>query len=187
MVLNVKTLYGLLLHGGPRVCMVCCYMVGHVSVWTVVTWWATCLFGLLLLYSVHGGPRVCMDCCYMAGHVSVVSCYIVGHLSVWTFVTWWATCLYGLLLHGGPRVCIDFCYILGHVSVWTVVPWLTTCLSAVDFTPSYCRDALLSLHQKWLRMAGAEIVDETGKLEKGRGLSDRPYKGRGEPVVTGLF
>jgi hypothetical protein len=31
-----------------------------------------------------------------------------------------------------------------------------------DFTPSYCRDALLSLHQKWLRMAGAEIVDETG-------------------------
>ena len=36
-------------------------------------------------------------------------------------------------------------------------------------------------------MAGAEIVDETGKLEKGRGLSDRPYKGRGEPVVTGLL
>lgn len=34
---------------------------------------------------------------------------------------------------------------------------------AKDFTPSYCRDALLSLHQKWLRMAGAEIVDETGR------------------------
>lgn len=34
---------------------------------------------------------------------------------------------------------------------------------AKDFTPSYCRDALLSLHQKWLRMAGAVIVDKTGR------------------------
>jgi hypothetical protein len=36
----------------------------------------------------------------------------------------------------------------------------------VDFTPSYCRDALLSLHQKWLRMAGAEIVDEAGNNKR---------------------
>lgn len=33
---------------------------------------------------------------------------------------------------------------------------------AKDFTPSYCRNALLSLHQKWLKMAGAEIISDAG-------------------------
>jgi UDP-N-acetylglucosamine/UDP-N-acetylgalactosamine diphosphorylase len=33
---------------------------------------------------------------------------------------------------------------------------------AKDFTPSYCRNALLSLHQKWLTVAGAEIVSDAG-------------------------
>lgn len=33
---------------------------------------------------------------------------------------------------------------------------------AKDFTPSYCRNALLALHQKWLKNAGATIVDNEG-------------------------
>merc|ERR1711962_1923525 len=33
---------------------------------------------------------------------------------------------------------------------------------AKDFTPSYCRNAVLSLHQKWLKMAGAQILSPTG-------------------------
>lgn len=35
-----------------------------------------------------------------------------------------------------------------------------------DFTPSYCRKSLLSLHQKWLRSAGAVLVDEDGEEAK---------------------
>jgi len=31
-----------------------------------------------------------------------------------------------------------------------------------DFTPSYCRKSLLSLHQKWLRNAGAKLVNDAG-------------------------
>jgi len=34
---------------------------------------------------------------------------------------------------------------------------------AKDGTPSYCRNAVLALHQKWLRAAGAEIIDKTGE------------------------
>jgi len=34
---------------------------------------------------------------------------------------------------------------------------------APDFTPTYCRNALLALHQKWLRIAGAKLVDASGK------------------------
>merc|ERR1712180_237973 len=33
---------------------------------------------------------------------------------------------------------------------------------AKDCTPSYCRNAVLSLHQKWLKMAGAQILSPTG-------------------------
>jgi len=34
---------------------------------------------------------------------------------------------------------------------------------ASDFTPTYCRNSLLALHQKWLRMAGAKLVDNSGE------------------------
>jgi len=34
---------------------------------------------------------------------------------------------------------------------------------ASDFTPTYCRNALLALHQRWLRIAGAKLVDSSGK------------------------
>merc|ERR1712203_1301125 len=34
---------------------------------------------------------------------------------------------------------------------------------ASDFTPTHCRNALLALHQKWLRIAGAVLVNEEGK------------------------
>merc|ERR1712001_523364 len=30
---------------------------------------------------------------------------------------------------------------------------------ASDFTPTHCRNALLALHQKWLRIAGARLLD----------------------------
>ena len=33
---------------------------------------------------------------------------------------------------------------------------------ASDFTPTHCRNALLALHQKWLRIAGAVLVNEAG-------------------------
>eukprot|EP00088_Acartia_fossae_P036866 TRINITY_DN3805_c0_g1_i6.p1 TRINITY_DN3805_c0_g1~~TRINITY_DN3805_c0_g1_i6.p1 ORF type:complete len:504 (+),score=164.32 TRINITY_DN3805_c0_g1_i6:209-1720(+) len=33
---------------------------------------------------------------------------------------------------------------------------------AKDCTPSYCRNAVLALHQKWLNMAGAEIITSAG-------------------------
>ena len=34
---------------------------------------------------------------------------------------------------------------------------------ASDFTPTHCRLALLSLHQKWLRMAGVKLVNKEGE------------------------
>ena len=34
---------------------------------------------------------------------------------------------------------------------------------ASDFTPTHCRNALLALHQKWLRIAGAKLLDSNGK------------------------
>merc|ERR1712025_1115614 len=34
---------------------------------------------------------------------------------------------------------------------------------ASDFTPTHCRNALLALHQKWLRIAGAKLVNEDGE------------------------
>jgi len=34
---------------------------------------------------------------------------------------------------------------------------------AKDCTPTYCRNAVLALHQKWLKSAGAEIVTSTGE------------------------
>merc|ERR1712010_44011 len=34
---------------------------------------------------------------------------------------------------------------------------------ASDFTPTHCRNALLALHQKWLRIAGARLLDQDGK------------------------
>jgi len=34
---------------------------------------------------------------------------------------------------------------------------------ASDFTPTYCRNSLLALHQKWLRIAGAKLVDSKGE------------------------
>merc|ERR1711872_679136 len=34
---------------------------------------------------------------------------------------------------------------------------------AKDCTPTYCRNAVLSLHQKWLKCAGAEIVTSSGE------------------------
>jgi len=33
---------------------------------------------------------------------------------------------------------------------------------ASDFTPTHCRNALLALHQKWLRIAGAKLINEDG-------------------------
>jgi len=33
---------------------------------------------------------------------------------------------------------------------------------AKDCTPSYCRNAVLALHQKWLNQAGAEIITSSG-------------------------
>merc|ERR1712183_1201335 len=33
---------------------------------------------------------------------------------------------------------------------------------ASDFTPTHCRNSLLALHQKWLRIAGAEIITSSG-------------------------
>jgi len=35
---------------------------------------------------------------------------------------------------------------------------------AADFTPTHCRQALLALHQKWLRIAGAELINKEGKV-----------------------
>jgi len=35
-----------------------------------------------------------------------------------------------------------------------------------DFTPSYCRKSLLALHQKWLRKAGAVLVNDAGEEAK---------------------
>jgi len=34
---------------------------------------------------------------------------------------------------------------------------------ASDFTPSHCRNSLLALHQKWLRIAGAKLINKEGK------------------------
>merc|ERR1712066_1131022 len=34
---------------------------------------------------------------------------------------------------------------------------------ASDFTPTHCRNALLALHQKWLRIAGAVLINKEGK------------------------
>merc|ERR1711936_655175 len=34
---------------------------------------------------------------------------------------------------------------------------------ASDFTPTHCRNALLALHQKWLRIVGAVLVNEAGE------------------------
>ena len=34
---------------------------------------------------------------------------------------------------------------------------------AADFTPTHCRNALLALHQKWLRIAGASLINQDGK------------------------
>merc|ERR1711872_977717 len=34
---------------------------------------------------------------------------------------------------------------------------------ASDFTPTHCRNALLALHQKWLRIAGAKLVTSSGE------------------------
>lgn len=34
---------------------------------------------------------------------------------------------------------------------------------AADFTPTHCRNALLALHQKWLRIAGASLINKDGK------------------------
>merc|ERR1711910_174094 len=34
---------------------------------------------------------------------------------------------------------------------------------ASDFTPMHCRNSLLALHQKWLRIAGARLLDSNGK------------------------
>merc|ERR1712106_1127059 len=33
---------------------------------------------------------------------------------------------------------------------------------ASDFTPTNCRNSLLALHQKWLRIAGAKLINEDG-------------------------
>merc|ERR1712170_271797 len=33
---------------------------------------------------------------------------------------------------------------------------------AADFTPTHCRNALLALHQKWLRIAGASLINKDG-------------------------
>jgi len=38
-----------------------------------------------------------------------------------------------------------------------------------DFTPTYCRKALLALHQKWMRIAGAKLVNEQGEEAKQMG------------------
>merc|ERR1712012_761323 len=38
---------------------------------------------------------------------------------------------------------------------------------ASDFTPTHCRNALLALHQKWLRIAGAKLLDSNSNEEKG--------------------
>jgi len=40
---------------------------------------------------------------------------------------------------------------------------------ASDFTPTHCRNALLALHQKWLRIAGAKLLDSNGKEAKQMG------------------
>jgi UDP-N-acetylglucosamine/UDP-N-acetylgalactosamine diphosphorylase len=34
---------------------------------------------------------------------------------------------------------------------------------ASDFTPTHCRNSLLALHQKWLRIAGAKLINEAGE------------------------
>ena len=34
---------------------------------------------------------------------------------------------------------------------------------AADFTPTHCRNALLALHQKWLRIAGATLLNQDGE------------------------
>ena len=33
---------------------------------------------------------------------------------------------------------------------------------AADCTPTHCRNSLLALHQKWLRIAGASLINEDG-------------------------
>jgi len=40
---------------------------------------------------------------------------------------------------------------------------------ASDFTPTHCRNALLALHQKWLRIAGAKLINEDGLEAKQMG------------------
>jgi len=40
---------------------------------------------------------------------------------------------------------------------------------ASDFTPTHCRNALLALHQKWLRIAGAKLINEDGVEAKQMG------------------
>jgi len=40
---------------------------------------------------------------------------------------------------------------------------------ASDFTPTHCRNALLALHQKWLRIAGATLINEEGVEAKQMG------------------
>merc|ERR1712111_329495 len=40
---------------------------------------------------------------------------------------------------------------------------------ASDFTPTHCRNALLALHQKWLRIAGATLINEEGEEAKQMG------------------
>jgi UDP-N-acetylglucosamine/UDP-N-acetylgalactosamine diphosphorylase len=40
---------------------------------------------------------------------------------------------------------------------------LKNAAGASDFTPEHCRNSLLALHQKWLRIAGAKLLDINGK------------------------
>eukprot|EP00088_Acartia_fossae_P068182 TRINITY_DN8597_c0_g1_i1.p1 TRINITY_DN8597_c0_g1~~TRINITY_DN8597_c0_g1_i1.p1 ORF type:complete len:511 (-),score=165.20 TRINITY_DN8597_c0_g1_i1:230-1762(-) len=64
---------------------------------------------------------------------------------------------------------------------------------AKDCTPSYCRNAVLALHQKWLKMAGAEILSPSGveaalmtsPASEGNNNLDVNDKGQqGEVVIT---
>jgi len=38
-----------------------------------------------------------------------------------------------------------------------------------DFTPTYCRNSLLALHQKWMRIAGAKLINDQGDEAKQMG------------------
>ena len=98
--------------------MVCSVFLCHMYLWSVLSFFATCIYGLF---------------CLSLPHVFMVCSFFLCHMYLWSVLSFFFTCIYGLFFLSLSHVFMVCSFFLCHMYLRSVLSFFATCIYGLFF------------------------------------------------------